>query len=1527
MGQIGFIEQTPKYCNLKAIRNNGTKADIVLADGEIWIVDTKDTTKVNGTGNYNKYIKGDGVKTAKELPLLPIEDIEKDFIAKFPQGFQVPLKNVQLTDYEQSLEDFLDSQYQSIDRSIPKTLSQLSGDSLHRTVSDEDITRWNSGTGGDGDVINNPDYEDLTSVDVSGVSVLKFKDKVFDESAFSGYGRTYLRKNIVNEVEKEKINLSINGVPDNETPGAIIIDPETGDPVIDEETGEPKREDSTFTPATINDAVTLIQEADEHIAARITHAYWDLRASVGGKAVLYDRNTTNESSIAGYWSVGYIVTPVTAGEICNVTANFKSNTANAAAGYFWAIIDNINDKNILQCDETASDNNDAVSSFIEVEYTGWLVVNHISYLNPPYSIVLHEGTGFQKDYNIATFSNSQNTIFNIQYDYDLNGRSITLPENSVLKFEGGSLKNATIKGNNTLIVAEETDNIFGRDTELVGTWKNSDWYPRWFGAYQDGVTDDTDVIQKMMNLAPVIGKRINLRLGNYAYRTTRGLILKDNVYLYGGTINAKFDNPLDWVIQTEALYNYKLTSYRSFGGWVAYDKGILKHCYGYIEGTTIKGELNKHMVNGEWDGTYCPIFGGVRMQAGILPTKGLRISGVGYGFARACSLNSYDKDMIIHAYFRAYTARDVNNVTVYDAYFTANSHYQKSSPTDTKDVIPYYPEYHGLTPAGGWIAGDGGYDDLDPEHERPKYTLINTSYAWIDFINFTTDGWSEVAVAVGEHSQVCVQNAWFEAVQKAYIYTGGHNTKTTFINTHAHSSTEYDIVCGPKLDTEIFLIKSGITCSGYGDNKATTHKFEFARYFEPTINVLGPKTSEYPNLPFWYFLEGDDVYVNIIGNELDERYQINSNWNFTSGSKYSSLYNALRGKYSYYTVLANTYVYYNYGAIAISKKIVFSGSSKTTSVLQLNNNITFNNCDITFSNLTIKINQFRTNNSKFTFKNCIIIGFYDNGRTNSSKTNYYFESCTFINIPEYQNGHVRYFAFGRGTVTINNCTFNPFVRYNRAVEGNDYLTDVTYDYSAGTTQMRNLISWHAAKGKEFFNSDTNRKEYWNGRLWGDADGYPYTPLRGVSSDRPSLPGMKLGTRFTDTDLGSAYELITNGTCGYGLFVFNIKIPKITRNIYIGRTLVEPTDGDFTANLPAGTYPVYCNGYICSPSQVTIADGMSPLSIRTKASIYSTTYTVTIYAVDGNGAAIDNLVVMVGGYTATKATKSDDTFLGYYTVSVLNGTYQVYSTAYEEYNTVIVNGRDTSVTVTMETAAVTPSETIALTGSVYSMDSLENTNGDIIQAGNLAVAVDNTSLEVALTADDIALILYSIDYTEAELNQQFAYLLMRKWFEAGHYAEYVNGAKLYTDTVGTDTGLTSSYADDENTPTNLICTASHVAGTNAVWEQATAGGNSTNMEVIAASGTTLSVNTGKYYRFDAAVNTLAITLPSQTANNVAKAVIIYFTAGNSADITITAADGRSVVYFDNYDISPGHTYELNCMYNGTKWIIGTSLINE
>ena len=53
------------------------------------------------------------------------------------------------------------------------------------------------------------------------------------------------------------------------------------------------------------------------------------------------------------------------------------------------------------------------------------------------------------------FLNSD-TIYEIRYDFDLNNNSITIPENCVLHFKGGSFSNGTIIGNNTVIIGYST---------------------------------------------------------------------------------------------------------------------------------------------------------------------------------------------------------------------------------------------------------------------------------------------------------------------------------------------------------------------------------------------------------------------------------------------------------------------------------------------------------------------------------------------------------------------------------------------------------------------------------------------------------------------------------------------------------------------------------------------------------------------------------------------------------------------------------------------------------------------------------------------------------------------------------------------------------------------------------------------------------------------------------------------------------------------------------------------------------------
>ena len=67
------------------------------------------------------------------------------------------------------------------------------------------------------------------------------------------------------------------------------------------------------------------------------------------------------------------------------------------------------------------------------------------------TLTVTDGSVDQKNILTQAMLNKTNTIYHIQYDYDLNGESITVPEGCVLQFDGGSLSNGTIVGQATEI--------------------------------------------------------------------------------------------------------------------------------------------------------------------------------------------------------------------------------------------------------------------------------------------------------------------------------------------------------------------------------------------------------------------------------------------------------------------------------------------------------------------------------------------------------------------------------------------------------------------------------------------------------------------------------------------------------------------------------------------------------------------------------------------------------------------------------------------------------------------------------------------------------------------------------------------------------------------------------------------------------------------------------------------------------------------------------------------------------------------
>lgn len=95
----------------------------------------------------------------------------------------------------------------------------------------------------------------------------------------------------------------------------------------------------------------------------------------------------------------------------------------------------------------------------------------------------------------STNGGKANTIYEIRYDFEAGVTPIELPSNCVLNFNGGSINNGTLIGNNTLVSAYITK-IFS-NMILEGTFKG-DGYVEWLGA-STAADDNREYIQQCVN--------------------------------------------------------------------------------------------------------------------------------------------------------------------------------------------------------------------------------------------------------------------------------------------------------------------------------------------------------------------------------------------------------------------------------------------------------------------------------------------------------------------------------------------------------------------------------------------------------------------------------------------------------------------------------------------------------------------------------------------------------------------------------------------------------------------------------------------------------------------------------------------------------------------------------------------------------------------------------------------------------------------------------------------------------------------
>ena len=167
---------------------------------------------------------------------------------------------------------------------------------------------------------------------------------------------------------------------------------------------------------------------------------------------------------------------------------------------------------------------------------------------------------------------SVNTRFVIQYDYDLNGSAITIPNGCVLDFQGGSLRNGTIIGNETQITGE-TNAIF-KNISIDGTWNVPVIKSSMFSDIQND--DELNVLLKLTSNQ--ITNHIYIDYGSYTMKPKRtvwpannGLFIyqKENIIIHNLGDIRMVDNNLT---EYHVICLYKCKNITFEGGSISGDK-------------------------------------------------------------------------------------------------------------------------------------------------------------------------------------------------------------------------------------------------------------------------------------------------------------------------------------------------------------------------------------------------------------------------------------------------------------------------------------------------------------------------------------------------------------------------------------------------------------------------------------------------------------------------------------------------------------------------------------------------------------------------------------------------------------------------------------------------------------------------------------------------------------------------------------------------------------------------------------------
>lgn len=172
------------------------------------------------------------------------------------------------------------------------------------------------------------------------------------------------------------------------------------------------------------------------------------------------------------------------------------------------------------------------------------------------------------------------TLFEVRSDFDLDGATIQLPLNAGIIFNGGTLSNGTLIGDDTVLESISLTKIFGEDINFLGSFKVNGVYPEWFGAISkvydhcmgnnvavrpprsiDLLPDSANAFNKAFELSVLAGSKVCVNGALYKLEKTiripRGAVLETDIktilffYLHGKGCNiSTYDEDMGTIMTT-----------------------------------------------------------------------------------------------------------------------------------------------------------------------------------------------------------------------------------------------------------------------------------------------------------------------------------------------------------------------------------------------------------------------------------------------------------------------------------------------------------------------------------------------------------------------------------------------------------------------------------------------------------------------------------------------------------------------------------------------------------------------------------------------------------------------------------------------------------------------------------------------------------------------------------------------------------------------------------------------------------------